>query len=213
VFRKEMIKMPDNVDKNDADDAHFADDAKGEVVGFDRVFLMAARDLAQRASKPHADAVLVAGATAGAILLAAAACEARLSEFLAKKELRGEYTEEFLECVRERTRDPAERWKLVMRKVSSGEGTTADFEKQRFESLKCLFKLRNHVAHRSARPTIPGDWPDRLASCAVSVIPTASGPGISWTSALLVPDVAEWSVGTAGKWLDQADRLGIKTSC
>jgi hypothetical protein len=181
-----------------------------EVAGFDVVFLTEARRSADRALAAHEqhNAPEVAGATGAAVLLAAAACEARLSEFAAKQESINGLTPELLKEIHAINRSADERWKELVREYDPSICGGSEFQ-----ALTCLFKLRNAVAHRQAQVAPPGDWPQKLKGCISGAVIAVQEqtPGMHWTSVVYVHDVAAWAHDTAKRWLEVADGLGIVT--
>lgn len=175
------------------------------VIGFDNVFIEEARKAAKRAADAATrdDAGTAAGATATAVLLSAAACEARLAEYVTRRE--SEFGTEFVAQVRDQS-DLREQWKQVVKEVASD----FDLGTKEFLALGCLFKLRNLVAHRHAKFLPLGKWPKELQDCiAQKAIPVDKTGGMDWTSATYVHEVAEWAHQTAAKWLATMAGLGI----
>lgn len=180
-----------------------------EVVGFDRVLLEEAARAAERAKKGHGkdDPGAVAGATAVTILCAAAACEARLSEYVTRRESLKTLPEHFIQCVRDE-RDALEQWRLLLRRVAPKYKTG---DRREYFALHCLFQLRNTVAHRNARAMEVGTWPPDIADCVrqKSIPARKVDSPMDWTSTVYVPEVAEWAWKTASDWLAIADQQGI----
>lgn len=181
----------------------------GEVIGFDRVLLSEAGRAVARAKKGAAqeDADLVAGATAAAILCAAAACEARLSEYVTRQESLKIFPEHFIQTIRDE-RDALEQWRLLLRQVAP---TYKLGDNRVYLALGCLFELRNVVAHRHARAMVVGTRPKGIEACiAQGTIPARKvEKPMDWTSTVYVPEVAEWAFKTANDWLTIADQQGV----
>jgi hypothetical protein len=181
----------------------------GEVIGFDRVLLSEAARGVTRAKKGAAqeDADVVAGATAAAILCSAAACEARLSEYVTRQESLRTLPEHFVQTIRDEW-DALEQWRLLLRQVAP----TYKFGNNRvYLALGCLFELRNVVAHRHARAMVVGTRPRGIEPCiAQRTIPARKvETPMDWTSTVYVPEVAEWAFKTASDWLAIADQQGV----
>lgn len=82
-----MPDEPEHFDGRDSDDLHameWTPAIEAMIRGFDRVFVAEAKRATMRAADAarRSDVPEVAGAAAAAILLSAAACEARLSEYV-----------------------------------------------------------------------------------------------------------------------------------
>jgi len=194
------------INVSDALRVHARGEVKIMIHGFDRVFLTEARRAAERATAGLAqdDGDTVAGAAATAVLLSAAACEARVSEYVTAHE--GEIGRATVKALREE-KDALKQWRLLVSNVAPGFKAWGGRE---FVALGCLIKLRDLVSHRHARYFKPGDWPDKLKACiAKQAIPVIRAADIDWTSGLYVESVAVWSHQTAAEWLTTADGLGI----
>ncbi|HEY6091834.1 MAG TPA: hypothetical protein VIV83_07575 [Gemmatimonadales bacterium] len=182
------------------------------IEGFDEVFLAESLRAADRATEAMkaSDAPGVAGATGAAVLLATAACEARLSEFVSTHEtsIGAAAVDEIRRPSRDRG-DAAKQWRLLL----ANRASTFDCENSHeFKALRCLFVLRDLVAHRGARHLRLGEWPEQLTryNCiAEKTIPVDETDGVDWTSAVYVQRVALWAAETAQKWLAVASGLGI----
>ncbi len=204
---------PKHDDVHDEDEAHLTEwtpEILISISGFDEVFLAESKRAVDRATEglARADAPAVAGATAAAVLLAAAACEARLSEYVTGHEtaIGAETVKEIRRPTRGRG-DPAKQW----RRLLENRAATFEYEKNSvFRALRCLFELRDLVAHRHARYFKPGDWPEKLKACvARKAIPVHEEAYIDWTSGVYVQKVAAWAHQTASDWLAIANSLGI----
>jgi hypothetical protein len=173
------------------------------VSGYDRIFLAEAQLAALRAVESHSQSMALreAGAAASAILCAAAACEAWVSEYVVVEEALGDPKAEFIALRTER--DALRQWKgLIKIRIPSFDcGASAEYR-----AVGCLLKLRDHVAHRSARFAPLNSFPKKLDSCvAQGTIPVRKAEGTDWTSVIFVHEVASWAAQTAGAWLDFAD--------
>jgi hypothetical protein len=201
---------PKHIDVHDSDAAHLDDEWTPEVKilieGFDRIFLAESRKAAGRAWEGLArgDAPEVAGATAAAVLLAAAACEARLSEYVTKYE--GAIGASVVAEIRDEDK-ALEQWRILLKNRAP---TFRCGDSGAYRALGCLFELRNLVAHRNARYFLLGAWPDELKDCVrQKAIPVHRSAEIDWTSGVYVQQVAAWAAETAGDWLGTASELGI----
>lgn len=206
-----MSDEPKHFDIRASDDFNVADwvsDFRVMIRGFDGVFLAEAKLAADRADAAFArsDAPGVAGAMAAAVLLAVAACEARLSEFVTEHESELGAT---AETIRETYRGQAlDQWRELVKAQAPAfrPGDSTDYL-----ALGCLFRLRDLVAHRNARFMGLGEWPEELADCVRQhAIPVTRSNEIDWTSGTYVHDVAIWAHRTAENWLTTATSLGIR---
>ena len=175
------------------------------------MLLAEARRSADRAVQAASvsDAAAQAGATAAAVLCAAAACEAWLSEYLTKVEFHEHGLPPALDELRGE-RDAREQWKKLLR-LRAPEFKCG--ESQLFLSLGCLFKVRDHIAHRHARFAPTGTMPERLADCVrQGTVPARAATGADWTSVIFVHEVATWAYETARDWIKNAEEL-LPTKC
>ena len=170
----------------------------GMVVGFATVFGAEADSSAKRAHAGEnlGDPNRVAGAVASAVLMSSVAIEASLSELatcLAKQSPHYKtLPDELLHDVRDGNSPLYSRFADLIQFYSPQ--TRCD-EEEPFKNLRCLIELRNHLAHRHAAFLMPGQWPEDLRNCRKR-IPAHTGEGLDWTSALLVPQVADWAWST-----------------
>lgn len=208
-----MSDKPKHFDVLASDDLHVADwvsDFRVMIRGFDGVFLAEAKLAAERADAAFArnDTPGVAGAMAATVLLAVAACEARLSEFVTEYESEIGST---AETIRETLRGQAlDQWRELL-KAKAPAFRRGDSKE--YLALGCLFRLRDLVAHRNARFMRLGEWPKELADCVRQhAIPVTSSNEVDWTSIAYRHDVAVWAYQTAVNWLTAASTLGISSS-
>ena len=144
------------------------------------------------------------GATAAAILCAAAACEARVSEFLAHWEFASGPLPEDLWAIRGKS-GALEQWRILLRSQAPDYCLEKSSE---YQHLGCLFRLRDLVAHRNARLREVDSVPEQISDCVrQSVIPIRKTIGGEWVSVVLVYEVAEWAALAARQWLTIADKL------
>jgi hypothetical protein len=193
-----------------SDDQHPADWTPGFEVfigGFDRVFLAEARKAADRAGEGlrQRDSTAVAGAAAAAVLLATAACEARLSEYLT--EHAKEIGESAVNALRQEP-DAFKQWRALLAQRAP------TYPLDSSSPVACLFRLRDLVAHRNARFMRLGEWPEKLKDCvAKNAIPVHKSNEIDWTSGVYVHQVAMWAYQTATDWLTAVSSLGVRDAC
>lgn len=176
------------------------------VAGYDRVLLEEAARSAGRSREAvlRSDHRTEAGSAASAILCAAAACETKVSEYIAHWEFASGSLPHELQDVRE-TRNALQQWNKLVRFISPGTDLGSNRE---YEALGCLLRARDHIAHRSARLVPIGAWPPRLTACIrQGIIPVGDYRRADWTSLLMTAPVARWAVEVAEAWLDLADEL------
>jgi len=179
-------------------------EAAALVSGYDRVFLQEAERSSARArqGRQDADSRTEAGGAAAAILCAVAACEAYLSEYLARLELARDTLDADLASIRDDS-DSLRQWNQLLKHQAP------DFavgSRREYLALGCLLQVRDLVAHRHARTLPLGSFPTSLSDCVRQrVVPVYKAPGADWTSVVFVVEVAEWAARTAGAWLDIAD--------
>jgi hypothetical protein len=181
------------------------------VGGYDHVLLAESERGALRAveAAKATNATLQAGATASAVLCGAAACEARLSEYLARVEFHEHGLVPELQALRSEP-DAREQWRklLALRAPQFKPG-----ESRLFLELGCLFKVRDHIAHRHARLAPAGSFPPKLADCIrQGIVPARAAAGADWTSVVFVHEVATWAYRTAKDWVEQSEQL-LPISC
>lgn len=179
--------------------------------GYDLILLGEARRSAERAqtARNAKNSTLEWGATASAILCAAAACEARMSEYLAHWEFASGPLPADLEAIRKKW-DAREQWGILLR------SRAPDYDlgsSQTYRQLGCLMRLRDLVAHRNARLQRVGEVPSRIIDCVRQrVIPVSQSGGGDWPSVVLISAVADWAVEVSDEWLALAEQL-VPTHC
>jgi len=199
------MKTPDRRNRalSHPDDA----DIKIFVVGLGREFLAEARLAAERAKAGEnaAPGFGGRGATATAVLMAEAACEAVLSEYVAAFEDRRVITESITSEIRDE-RDHARQWALLVRQLAPQYGLGSSSE---YRALNCLVHLRNALAHRNASHKTVGTWPAELDPCVrMGILPVLRYSGhLEWTGQVLTPPVAEWACESVERWLETAKAL------
>ena len=182
-------------------------DIKIFVVGLGSEFLGEARLAAERAKAGETAAPGFGGrgATATAVLMAEAACEAVLSEYVAAFEDRGVIAESITSEIRNE-RDHARQWARLVQQLAPQYALGSSSE---YRALNCLVRLRNALAHRSASHTTVGTWPVELDPCVrTGILPVLRYRGhLEWTGQVLTPPVAEWACESVERWLDTAKAL------
>jgi hypothetical protein len=176
------------------------------VSGIDAILLDEAKRATARAQRgfKKGDFSYEAGATAAAILCSSAACEARLSEYLAHYEFASGTLPEDLERIRQ-NRDALEQWRLLFRseKPEFNCGTCSEYA-----ALGCLFRLRDLVAHRGARLVPLDSFPERIQDCVrQGILPVRKSSAKDWTRVIFVHEVAKWASETATTWLRIVDEI------
>lgn len=169
--------------------------SRGLVLGYDMVLLREAERSAKRARDAAVDGETEreAGASAASVHCAAAACEALLSEELASGHTDPvENVPSGFAATVLANRSPYEQWKAFVRGTAPNKGFETRVE---YQDLVCLFKVRHHVAHRSAR-LLPYDvMPDGITDCvSQGRVPVRQAEGVDWTSVLFVHEVVSPSV-------------------
>ena len=182
-------------------------DIKIFVVGLGREFLAEARLAAERAKAAEnaAPGFGGRGGTATAVLMAEAACEAVLSEYVAAFEDRRVIPESITSEIRNE-RDHARQWALLVRQLAPQYALGSSSE---YRALNCLVHLRNALAHRNARHKTVGTWPVELDPCVrMGILPVLRYSGhLEWTGQVLTPPVAEWACESVERWLETAKAL------
>src|SRR5690606_27979118 len=171
------------------------------VGGIDRILAEESVRSARRAKAAarRGSEAVESGATASAILCAAAACEARLSEHLAHAEFAGgDLAPEYARIRQDRR--ALRQWRDLFR-IELPEFSVGEI--QSYRQLGCLYKLRDTVAHRNARLVRLNTYPELLRPCIEQrVLPVREQEYFEWTSVVLVHEVASWSAHTAREWLE-----------
>ncbi len=177
------------------------------VVGLGSEFLREARLAAERAkaSETAQPGLGGRGATATAVLMAEAACEAVLSEYIAALEYRGGISKSVADEIRSQ-RDHAQQWARLVQQLAPHYALGSSSE---YRALNCVVHLRNALAHRNAGHTTVGTWPLELDPCVrMRILPVLRYRGhLEWTGQVLVPTVAEWACESVARWLDTAKAL------
>lgn len=179
-------------------------DVKIFVVGLGSEFLDEARLAAERAkagdeAEPDFGG---RGAAATAVLMAEAACEAVLSEYIAAFEYRGAIASSIASEIRNE-RDHARQWARLMRQMAPHYAVGSSSE---YNALICVVRLRDALAHRNASLTSVGTWPKEVDPCVrTGIVPVLRYSGhLEWTGQVLTPTVAQWACDAVQKWLETA---------
>jgi hypothetical protein len=139
-----------------------------------------------------------------AVILAAAAFEAHLGEFLGAPGFRRKFAED-LAVWRKRPPRPHEALKTILK----GLGVAGVSGLPWYQELRCLLELRNHVAHYYPEPRPVGSFPEKIeATCIRKKILSPVGDNtMDWTSRLFVPSVAEQAAGIALSAIQEFDLI------
>jgi len=141
-----------------------------------------------------------AGASASAILDSAAACEARLSEYLAHVEYSNGPAAPDLAAVRS-NRNAQLQWKQLFNELAPHIEL-----RDNYRQLGCLMRLRDVVAHRNSRLRLIGDFPPTLAECVrAGVIPVRHPSFGYWALDVLSAVTAKWAASVATEWIAFAE--------
>ena len=164
------------------------------IEGIDRLLL----DFAEQSAKESAGVADTpwehGGRSVTAIILAAAAVEAHVGEWLAEhgeaegisKAKRDEWASSTLSV--------ADIIKQIFREMDRPTVGSVPW----FDELKALSTLRNHVVHYYPMHREPGTWPEKLAPYIVNGTLLPGGDdGMDWTSRLLVSSVARQALKLA----------------
>lgn len=134
-------------------------------------------------------------------MLAAAAVEARIGEWLAFEPQRSTLGPKLLTGAMPR---PAE---LVKRIVKEKTGRVLDSELW-FARLTCLFHLRNALLHYYPEPRTRGSFPAKLLGCISARHITPGGDTtMDWTSRLILPSVSFDAAAAAHEAIEEFDKL------
>ena len=186
------------------------DDLRFAVAGFYRILLDQSAALADRAqlANTKGDRRDEVGASAASVLTAAGACDTFLSEFLTRAQMFRVLDTQAAGRIRSE-RDAAEQWKLLIKERASDSTAAAAFNpstSREYANIRCLLRLRNHVAHRHSRLTPADSWPQGLADCvAQKLIPVNDGRFFDWATAAYTHVVAAWAHSGASAWLELMD--------
>lgn len=143
------------------------------------------------------------GHSASAIILAAAAVEAHLGEWLARPENRKTFTSAAQVWKKKRT-PTTEIARAIVKKVSKKNAGSAKW----YTRLKALFELRNLVVHYSPEHRPSGSWPSTLEPYVRNhTIEPVGGDSHDWTSRVLVSSVAEQAHCIACEAIRGFDRM------
>lgn len=177
------------------------------VLGLGSEFLDEARLAAERAKAGETAQPGLGGrgATATAVLMAEAASEAALSEYIAAFEYRGLIKDSIASGIRNE-RDHARQWAQLFQQLVPQYALGSSSE---YRMLNCVVRLRNALAHRNASHTTVGTWPRELDPCVrTGMLPVLRYRGhLEWTGQVLTSIVAEWACESVGRWLDTAKAL------
>ncbi len=137
--------------------------------------------------------------SASSILFSVLACESVISEYITHFEFSSSEIPEELKKLRNEA-DSLFKWKKLL-KYSDPEIQLN--ENMKYQKLSCLIKLRNSIAHRTARMLSPKSFPKELASCIRQrIIPEPREFRGSWLLTILNPGIAKWAYCAAKEWLE-----------
>jgi hypothetical protein len=170
----------------------------GHVAGIGRLLIYEAGFLTGAANGVANDPWQAGGHCLAAIVLAAAAVEAQVGEWVA------------LPANRDKYKDDAPRWraqsgrtheviKAIIRKEGGGDVGSMPW----YGRMRCLFALRSHLLHYFPEPRLVGTFPERLEDCIRQghLVP-AGDDAMDWTSRLLTPSVASQAASIAHEAID-----------
>lgn len=160
---------------------------------FDEVFLREAELAVRRAkaARTRNNSMIHGSATFTAIVAAAAALEAYISEIAAHQVQFRLLTKWEQEEIRKKKEVPA-KFRLLLRAWA----VHRFHLKPLYLDLCALFGLRNSLIHRSAEFLVPGHWPRKLSPYK-GRIPHVRGEGLDWTSQVLAAETGQWALQTA----------------
>ncbi len=177
------------------------------VVGLGKEFLAEARLASRRATEGEAaqPGFGGGGATATAVLMAEAALEAFLSEYVTAFDYRKLIPESIVTQIRSE-RDHSRQWALLLRQLVPQYELGSSSE---YRGLNCLVRLRNVLAHRNASHTTVGTWPSELDACVrTGMLPVLRYQGhFEWTGQVLTPGVAIWACDVVERWFGTAKSI------
>jgi hypothetical protein len=158
----------------------------GHVSGINRLYTFMLGQAVSAASTSE-QAWHQTGHSIEAVILAAAAFEAHLGEFLGAPGFRRKFAED-LEAWRKRPPRPTEALKTILKGLGVADISGLEW----YQELTCLFELRNHVAHYYPEPRPAGSFPEKIqANCIGKNILSPVGDNtMDWTSRLFVPAIA-----------------------
>ena len=174
---------------------------RAEGTGLHEVFLKHSKRSSERAIKASQEENFEeeVSESASSILFAVLACESVVSEYITHFEFSSSEIPEELEKLRKES-DPLLKWKTLL-KYSDPDIELK--ENVNYLKLSCLIKLRNSIAHRSARLISAPTFPKEFAPCIKqNIIPEPTEFRGSWLLTILNPEVAKWAYEVAKEWLE-----------
>jgi len=183
----------------------------GWVAGINRLLLYASGLAVGRAMSGTLDWD-IAGDSASAIVLSAAAIEATVGEVLAYPKNQALFATEIEEWSTSIPR-PYQVIKTIIRKTSGTDVGTLVW----YDRMRCLFELRNLLVHYRPQIRPVGTFPDEITDCIRKHMLKPSGDdSMDWTSRLLVPAVAAQASSIAEAaihgFLDEVERRGVTSA-
>lgn len=172
-----------------------------EGSGLHKIFLKHSKKSSERAREASQEEKFEdeISESASSVLFAVLACESVVSEYISHFEFSSSEIPEELESLRKQS-DPLLKWKTLL-KYSDPAIQLSD--NVTFLKLSCLIKLRNSIAHRSARMLSAQSFPKEFAPCIKqNIIPKPSAFRGSWLLTILNPEIANWAFEVAKEWLE-----------
>lgn len=172
-----------------------------EGSGIHKVFLKHAKQSSERALKASEEKTIEdeISESASSILFSVLACESIISEYITHFEFSSSSIPNELEKLR-RESDPLVKWKTLLKYSDPSIQLSENTHYLRFS---CLIKLRNSIAHRSARMLSAKSYPKEFAPCIKQkIIPEPKEFRGNWILTILNPEMAQWAYEVAKDWLD-----------
>ncbi|WP_410332598.1 hypothetical protein [Rhodohalobacter sp.] len=174
---------------------------RAEGSGMHKIFLKHAKKSSERAlssseKKRFEEEISESAST---ILFSVLACESIISEYITHFEFSASSIPSELEKLR-RESDPLVKWKTLLKYSDLSIQLSENTHYLRFS---CLIKLRNSIAHRSARMLSAKSFPKEFAPCIKQkMIPEPTVFRGNWILTILNPEMAHWAYEVAKDWLD-----------
>jgi len=139
-----------------------------------------------------------------AVILAGAAFEAHLGEFLSAPGFRQMFSQE-LEQWRDQPPRPYDVLKTILKRLGVVDLSVLTW----YQELRCLFELRNHVAHYYPEPRPVGSFPEKIQTNCIQkkIVHPAGDDAMDWTSRLFVASVAARAADIALSAIQEFDKV------
>lgn len=133
------------------------------------------------------------------IVCCAAACEAIISECIEHQSfIQGCIPLELEEIRKERS--ALKQWKAFLKYYNEEINLS---NQKGYQSIGCLFQLRDNIIHRNARLLKVGEFPEKLSPCITNkTIPPPDGVGTDWIELILTSETSEWALSTTVNWIE-----------